>query len=133
MNKKSASGPRNIDGILNRLRTAERFEARPHGGAAGARPTFLGAPLIVQDDGHYQIDLSACTLFKGIPQFVQTLANQFFERIRTSDTDILIHQPVDEALTPELAALDIRYVSLSALHEPAPYSPAGRRPSGSAG
>ncbi len=119
MNKKSASDPRNIDGILNRLRTSERFEPRACGGAAAARPTFLGAALIAQDDGHYQIDLSACTLFKGVPQFVQSLANQFFERIRTSDTDMLIHQPVDEALTPELAALDIRCVSLSALHEPA--------------
>ncbi|MDD2236081.1 MAG: hypothetical protein PHG65_02595 [Kiritimatiellae bacterium] len=119
MNNQQHQAKKNINGILSRLRTAERFEARPRVTTPNARPTFLGSALLMQEDGHYLIDLSTCTVFKGIPQFVQTLANQFFEQIRTSDTDLLIHQPVDELLTPELAEMDIRYVSLSALYEPA--------------
>jgi hypothetical protein len=113
--KREPQQPREISGILNRLRKAPRFEPRAAGAAHQAsRATTLGAELRLQEDGRYRIDLSGVRLLTGLPDFARMLAERLFEAGAPDGADRLVVQPVDAAQLPALAGLGLQRVSLFA-------------------
>lgn len=98
-----------VGGILQSLMKSPRFtrDERKEKHRGKSELTSLGVLLMRQDDGHYFINMSDVRVFGGIAEFVQLLAVDLLQESCTSAGDVMVQQPVDGELTPELAELGV--------------------------
>ncbi|MFA6584269.1 MAG: hypothetical protein WCS77_08230 [Elusimicrobiaceae bacterium] len=106
-----------ITGILNKLM---KTTAEPHVSGpdifqnANSKLTGLGVPVIKQENGSCFIDMGGIKVFSGIVEFVRVLMGRFVEEYNNANTDILVHQPVNPAITPELSRMGVTNVCITA-------------------
>ena len=108
--------PPKLTDILQKLmkKTAEQpAESQDVFGSSNSRLTGLGVPVIKQENGNCFIDMSGIKVFSGIVEFVRVLQGRFAEEYENTNADILIHQPVNPAGTPELSRLGVKSIYIT--------------------
>ncbi len=108
--------PPKLTGILQKLMkktTEQPAESQDIFGSSNSRLTGLGVPVIKQENGNCFIDMSGIKVFSGIVEFVRVLLGRFAEEYENTSADVLIHQSVNPAVTPELSRLGVKNVYLT--------------------
>ncbi|MBP7653383.1 hypothetical protein KA977_08165 [Candidatus Dependentiae bacterium] len=106
-----------LTGILNKLiknQVHDTEHSNDFFKDSNSKIISLGVPLIKCDNGNFCVDISKIDFFSGIPELTRTLLSRFNEEYQKNKFDIIIRQPVNSEVNPELFKLGITNISITA-------------------